>query len=42
MTGGHRGTTRGEPDKGYDVKAVEWRARTPTPGDYRLLARSKA
>lgn len=26
---GHRGTTRGEPDEGYDVKAAEWQARLP-------------
>ena len=26
---GRRGATRGEPAKGYDVKAAEWQARLP-------------
>ncbi len=27
---GLRGTTRGEPDQGYDAKAAEWRAKLPS------------
>ncbi len=33
-----RGTTRGEPDMGFDAKAVEWRAKRKGGGDRRKVS----